>query len=143
MARVNANPKEGNTAAPGGGGNRSRTNAESPNPRQHPSDGNSDSILEPKLDMASAADRLAASEADLQRFRDEWEALGRPSMTEGSTGQLVPHSYVKLIRDAERVIVALSGSAAVKNKGGRPPGTQSAPDRRPPPKRTPFRLEQG
>jgi hypothetical protein len=91
--------------------------------------------------MANAADRLAAAEADLQRFRDEWEALGCPSMTTGSTGQLVPHPYVKLIRDAERAIVALSAAPAAKNKGGRPTGAQSAPDRQEPPRRTPLRLE--
>jgi len=79
--------------------------------------------------MGSSGERLEAAVSDLQRFRDEWEALGSPSLSEGSTGQLVPHPLIKLIRDAERAVELLSRPAAAK-RGGRPAGSSSAPDRR-------------
>jgi len=80
-------------------------------------------------DMQSASDRLSAATADLQRFRDEWESLGSPSMALGSMGQQVPHPLIKLIREAERAVEMLSRPAAAK-RGGRPVGASSAPDRR-------------
>lgn len=80
-------------------------------------------------DMAVSADRLDAAVADLQRFRDEWQALGCPSLAEGSMGQQVAHPLIKLIRDAERAVELLSRPAAAK-RGGRPVGASSAVDRR-------------
>ena len=99
------------------------------NPGQGSRDGNRVSVFGMKPDLAELLELAAL---DLARFRAEWEALKPPcpSLAPGSTGQLVPHPYVKLIRDAERAVVALSGGlSASKSRGGRPVGAQSAPDR--------------
>ena len=76
------------------------------------------------------AGRLEAAVADLAQFRSEWESLGSPWSSVGSTGQEVAHPLIKVIRDAERAVEMLSRPAAAK-RGGRPVGAQSSPDRGP------------
>jgi hypothetical protein len=81
--------------------------------------------------MAVRSARLEAAVSDLASMRAQWESLGSPLFTEGSSGQLVPHPLVRMIREAERAVEMLSKPAAAQ-RGGRPVGASSAPDRRRP-----------
>lgn len=75
--------------------------------------------------------RLQAAVADLERFRAEWVRLGSPWFTEGSQGQPVPHPLVRMIREAERAVEMLAKPPSAQ-RGGRPVGSSSAPDRKRP-----------
>ena len=80
----------------------------------------------PELDTREA--RLAEVVKDLAQARKDWDELGRPMLTRGSTLEVKPHPYIKIIRDLEQMAERMARplDAAV---GGRPMGAQSAPDR--------------
>jgi hypothetical protein len=86
------------------------------------------------VDVATAQARYDEALKDLKQFRENWEKLGRPETERGSQLQLVPHPFIKLIRDAEVAVLRLGQAAGVieVNRGGRPPGRASAPDRKKP-----------
>lgn len=69
--------------------------------------------------------------ARLEQIREAWEEAGRPLVSKGSRGQEIEHPLVKLLRDTELHVHRLGGGL---NKGGRPVGAVSAPDRAAPPK---------
>ncbi len=81
--------------------------------------------------MSTALLRYEEAVKDLKQFREAWEKLGRPETEKGSQFQLVAHPLVKLIRDAEVACIRLGQAAGVieVNRGGRPKGASSAPDR--------------
>jgi P27 family predicted phage terminase small subunit len=73
--------------------------------------------------------------------RRSWLALGRPTLSEGSSGQPVEHPLLPAMRDQERHVERLAEPLGLtlpaRNKArrlpGRPPGSASAADRRPVP----------
>lgn len=83
------------------------------------------------VDVSTATARYNEALKDLKQFREAWEKVGRPETERGSQMQLVPHPYIKLIRDAEQAVLRLGQAAGIieVNRGGRPPGSSSAPDR--------------
>jgi hypothetical protein len=43
-------------------------------------------------------------------IRDAWEAEGSPLLATGSTGQLVEHPYVKMLRDHDLLVDRLAAA---------------------------------
>lgn len=78
-----------------------------------------------KLDTREA--RLDAAIKDLERLREEWEALGSPVLSRGSQLQPIPHPLCKMILEKEQLVERMSRTEVAK--GGRPTGSNSAPDR--------------
>lgn len=78
-------------------------------------------------DVSTREGRLAALVEDLQQMRAEWEALGRPTMTEGARGNLKTHPLVTMLRETEEMVERMS--RPLTSGAGRPAGAQSAPDR--------------
>ena len=70
-----------------------------------------------RLDTEAAA-RYCRAVALERRAVAEWTAAGRPTTAEGSTGQLVGHPLVKLIRDA-RADAARLGTALLLDPASR------------------------
>jgi hypothetical protein len=79
--------------------------------------------------MSDPANRLNEAINDLEQFRRKWNEEGRPLFVPGSRKNLVPHPYIKLIRDAERAVREMAGVSRT-TPVGRPQGSGSAPDRR-------------
>lgn len=70
-----------------------------------------------------AKDAVEAYEKAVERaviLRGAWEELGKPAMSEGSTGQAVPHPLLKAINEAE-VIADRLRERLVSKRQGRPP----------------------
>jgi len=59
-------------------------------------------------------------------IRDTWEAEGRPLLTSGSTGQLVEHPLVKMLRDHDLLVDRLSAAPRDRRRG-RPPSAVISP----------------
>jgi len=76
----------------------------------------------------SREDRRAQVEADLAKFRKEWEELGSPSLIRTASLNLAPHPYIRMIRECEMMLERLARLPGAEYRG-RPAGSQSAPDR--------------
>lgn len=53
-------------------------------------------------------------------IRGEWERVGKPLLTEGSMGQLVPHPFVKMLQEAERDASRFGELLKAKHRGPAP-----------------------
>jgi hypothetical protein len=53
-------------------------------------------------------------------IRDAWEAEGAPLLTTGSTGQLVEHPYVKMLRDHDLLVDRLGATTRKRHRGPEP-----------------------
>lgn len=53
-------------------------------------------------------------------IRDAWEAEGSPLLSTGSTGQLVEHPYVKMLRDHDILVDRLAATARRRHAGPEP-----------------------
>ena len=53
-------------------------------------------------------------------IRDAWEAEGAPLLATGSTGQLVEHPLVKMLREHDLLVDRLSGAVRKRNRGPEP-----------------------
>jgi len=76
-----------------------------------------------------AIERYARAVEDAAVLRAEWNALGRPGLSFGSTGQLVRHPLSIELRDAEEHASKLASKLGLdpqsrkgKRRPGRPPG---------------------
>jgi hypothetical protein len=77
--------------------------------------------------------------------RRRWIAKKRPLVEQGSTGQQIPHSLLRVQAELGKQILVLESElgltllgqrkAGRAVRGGRPPGTASTPDRARPPRR--------
>lgn len=80
-------------------------------------------------DVSTPEARLERVVEDLQLMREEWIAMGRPSTAQGSSGGVIPHPLIGMIRRAEAM--ALRMQLRIDGVGpGRRRGQGSAPDRR-------------
>jgi hypothetical protein len=61
-------------------------------------------------------DALARRDA----IRDAWQAEGRPLLSAGSTGQLVEHPLVKMLREHDVLVERLAGSLRRRHAGPQP-----------------------
>jgi hypothetical protein len=50
-------------------------------------------------------------------IRDAWEAEGSPLLATGSTGQLVEHPYVKMLRDHDLLVDRLAAAVRKRHRG--------------------------
>lgn len=68
--------------------------------------------------FSEAESRYSEAAARRDAIRDAWEAENSPLLTSGSTGQLVEHPLVKMLRDHDLLVDRLG---AVLRKGHRGP----------------------
>jgi len=53
-------------------------------------------------------------------IRDAWEADGSPLLATGSTGQLVEHPLVKMLRDHDLLVDRLGAAVRMRHRGPEP-----------------------
>jgi hypothetical protein len=70
--------------------------------------------------FAEAEKRYLEAVARRDAIRDAWEADGSPLLATGSTGQLVEHPYLKMLRDHDLLVDRL-GAAVSQRRAHRGP----------------------
>jgi hypothetical protein len=60
-------------------------------------------------------------------IRDAWEAEGSPLLATGSTGQLVEHPYVKMLREHDVLVDRLAQSVRKRHRGPNPSAVPGLP----------------
>jgi hypothetical protein len=72
---------------------------------------------------------LRYREADGRRdaIRDAWHAEGSPLLATGSTGQLVEHPYVKMLREHDVLVDRLLASVQKRHRGPVPSAVPGLP----------------
>ena len=69
----------------------------------------------------SDAERLyAEAVARRDAIRDTWSAEGEPLLATGSTGQLVEHPYVKMLREHDLLVDRLAAAVRKRHRGPEP-----------------------
>lgn len=53
-------------------------------------------------------------------IRDAWQAEGSPLLSAGSTGQLVEHPYLKMLRDHDLLVNRLGAVVSRRHRGPEP-----------------------
>ncbi len=86
--------------------------------------------------LADAETRYLEAVGRRDAIRDAWEKDGAPLLATGSTGQLVEHPYVRMLRDHDLLVDRL-GQHVRPARLGRPPS--SAPGLPPPLEERPVR----
>jgi hypothetical protein len=69
---------------------------------------------------ADAESRYAEAVARRDAIRDAWNAEGQPLLATGSTGQLVEHPLVKMLREHDLLVDRLAGAVRKRNRGPEP-----------------------
>jgi hypothetical protein len=69
---------------------------------------------------AEAEARYAEAVARPEAIRDAWEAEGSPLLATGSTGQLVEHPYVRMLREHDLLVDRLATAVKRRNRGPEP-----------------------
>ncbi len=64
--------------------------------------------------------RYDAAVALVDQIRGEWVAIGSPLLADGSMGQLVPHPFVRMLREAERDASRFGELLKKKHRGPAP-----------------------
>jgi hypothetical protein len=72
-----------------------------------------DSLLEAENRYREAVSRRDA-------IRDAWEAEGAPLLATGSTGQLVEHPFVKMLREHDLLVDRLGAAVRKRHRGPDP-----------------------
>jgi hypothetical protein len=70
--------------------------------------------------FAEAESRYSEAVARRDGIRDAWEAKGSPLLTTGSTGQLVEHPLLKMLRDHDLLIDRLAVPVRKCHRGPQP-----------------------
>jgi hypothetical protein len=70
--------------------------------------------------LAEAENRFAEAVARRDAIRDAWEAEGSPLLATGSTGQLVEHPLVKMLRDHDVLVMRLEAVLRKRHAGPDP-----------------------
>lgn len=70
--------------------------------------------------FADAESRYLEAVARRDAIRDAWIAEGSPLLTTGSTGQLVEHPLVKMLRDHDVLADRLAAVAGRRHRGPAP-----------------------
>lgn len=66
---------------------------------------------------ADAETRYQDAVARREAIRDTWQAEGSPLLASGSTGQLVEHPLVKMLRGRDLLVDRLSAAARKRHRG--------------------------
>lgn len=70
--------------------------------------------------FADAENRYAEAVARRDAIRDAWISLEEPLLATGSTGQLVEHPLLKMIRDHDLLLDRLAAAARRRHRGPAP-----------------------
>jgi hypothetical protein len=70
--------------------------------------------------FSEAENRYAEAVARRDAIRDAWEAEGAPLLATGSTGQLVEHPLVKMLRDHDLLVDKLGATVRKRHRGPEP-----------------------
>jgi hypothetical protein len=70
--------------------------------------------------LAEAESRYVEAVARRDAIRDAWQAEGSPLLSQGSTGQLVEHPYLKMLRDHDLLVDRLGAVASRRHRGPEP-----------------------
>jgi len=71
---------------------------------------------------ADAEGRYLDAVARRAAIQGEWVESGSPLLSAGSTGQLVEHPLVKMLRDHDVLVDRLAATARVRHRGPAPSG---------------------
>ena len=69
---------------------------------------------------ADAEARYTEAVARREAIRDTWDAEGAPLLATGSTGQLVEHPLVKMLREHDLLVDRLATAVRKRNRGPEP-----------------------
>lgn len=69
---------------------------------------------------AEAESRYLEAVARRDAIRDTWEADGSPLLATGSTGQLVEHPFVKMLREHDLLVDRLAATVRKRHRGPEP-----------------------
>jgi hypothetical protein len=67
-----------------------------------------------------AENRYCEAVARRDAIRDAWQADGSPLLSQGSTGQLVEHPYLKMLRDHDLLVDRLGAVVSRRHRGPEP-----------------------
>ena len=70
--------------------------------------------------LADAEGRYLEAVARRDAIRDAWEAESAPLLATGSTGQLVEHPLVKMLREHDLLVDRLGAAVRKRNRGPEP-----------------------
>jgi hypothetical protein len=70
--------------------------------------------------FADAEGRYLEAVARRDAIRDAWETDGEPLLSRGSTGQLVEHPYLKMLRDHDLLVDRLGAAVSRRHRGPEP-----------------------
>jgi hypothetical protein len=70
--------------------------------------------------FTDAESRYVEAVARRDAIRDAWTVEGEPLLATGSTGQLVEHPLLKMIRDHDLLVDRLASSARMRHRGPEP-----------------------
>jgi hypothetical protein len=70
--------------------------------------------------FSEAEVRYSEAMARRDAIRDAWEAQGSPLLTTGSTGQLVEHPFVKMLREHDLLVDRLGSVIRKRHRGPEP-----------------------
>jgi hypothetical protein len=72
-------------------------------------------------DFFANAERIYAEALERRdEIMAEWEELGRPKLERGSTGQLIEHPLVKMLREHEVIVAKLAVPLEKRHRGPDP-----------------------
>jgi hypothetical protein len=75
----------------------------------------------PAADFAADAElRYVEAVARRDAIRDAWIVDGAPLLSQGSTGQLVEHPYLKMLRDHDLLVSRLGAVVSRRHRGPEP-----------------------
>lgn len=74
----------------------------------------------PRDFFAEAEARYAEALSRRDGIRDAWERAGRPLLSEGSTGQLVEHPLLKMLREHDVLVDKIAACARRRHDGPAP-----------------------
>lgn len=75
--------------------------------------------------LADAENRYLEAVVRRDAIRDAWEADDSPLLATGSTGQLVEHPYIKMLRDHDLLVDRLAAAARQRHRGPEPSSVPS------------------
>jgi len=70
--------------------------------------------------FTDAENRYAEAVARREAIQDAWIAENAPLLATGSTGQLVEHPLLKMLRDHDLLVDRLASSARMRHRGPEP-----------------------
>jgi hypothetical protein len=70
--------------------------------------------------LADAEDRYAEAVSRRELIRGEWEGQGSPLLAKGSTGQVVEHPLLRMLREHDVLVDKLAATVRKRHRGPEP-----------------------